>query len=286
MQDLNTNILILGVSNVGKTHFGGQLYGHLQSQSAAFRACGTPAELTLFQDVLEALEGGRAGKRTAVKLHETIQFAIKAPNGQVIELLYPDYGGEQLQTITQTKKISKEISKKWTEQIWKSDHWFLFIRLDLKEAIVDVTTHFDKYIQTESNDSNIQPIHELPLHSAVFYIELLQIFLFVKQLKPSARQKQPKLTILLSCWDKLGAILVTPAQLLETEMPLLFHFLETNWAKENLKVMGLSALGKDLNPDTEDEDYLEMGPEAQAYIITETGAKVPDLTILFNNLIQ
>ena len=64
MDNSNNNILIIGGPNVGKTHFGGQLYGRLNSRQFNYKIAqnNRPTDLTIFQDVLDKLsEGMRAG---------------------------------------------------------------------------------------------------------------------------------------------------------------------------------------------------------------------------------
>ena len=64
MNSLVDNILIIGGPNVGKTHFGGQLYGRLNSRLFKHKlsVSNRPSDLTIFEDVLTNLaEGKRAG---------------------------------------------------------------------------------------------------------------------------------------------------------------------------------------------------------------------------------
>jgi len=275
------NILVIGMSKTGKTHFGGQLYGRLKTGENAYTLKETPDELSLFQNILDKLNEGFEGKHTDSKLHETIKLQVISQGGDEIDLIYPDYGGEQLRGMIEQRKINRT----WQEQIANSTHWFLFVRLDLIENIVDVTTKFYRQIEEEKSiklkDTNIT---DLPSESSAFYVELLQAFLFIKGLVPQSINK-PRLTILLSCWDKLGYPEKTvPATVLLEKMPLFSQFVKSTWEQENLAVKGLSSLSRDLNSKTPDMDFAVDGPENFGYFIDESGENEPDITHLLDQV--
>lgn len=275
------NILIIGMSKTGKTHFGGQLYGRLKTGQNEYSLQETPNNLNLFQDILDNLNQGLEGKHTDSKLHETIVLPVLSKSGNKIDLIYPDYGGEQLRGMIEQRKISEV----WQKQILDSSHWFLFIRLDLIENISDVTTKFYRQIEEEKDVKSKQTnITDIPVVSAAFYVELLQTFLYAKSLNAQSKDKPP-LTILLSCWDKLKQRKNTvPANVLEDKMPLLHYFIINNWNDQNLSVVGLSSLSKDLNAKKPDLDFAMDGPENFGYFVNETGKVESDLTHLLNQV--
>lgn len=275
------NILVIGMSKTGKTHFGGQLYGRLKTGGNAYTLKETPNELSLFQNILDKLNEGFEGNHTDSKLHKTIRLPVISQGGDEIDLIYPDYGGEQLRNMIEQRKINQS----WQEQIAKSTHWFLFVRLDLIENIVDVTTKFYRQIEEEksvkSKDTNIT---DIPAESSAFYVELLQAFLFIKGLVPQSTTK-PSLTILLSCWDKPGyPEKSVPATILAQKMPLFYQFIKSTWEPENLAVVGLSSLSRDLNSKTPDMDFALDGPENFGYFINEAGENEPDITHLLDQV--
>ena len=275
------NILVIGMSKTGKTHFGGQLYGRLKTGDNEYSLKETPNELSLFQNILDNLNQGLEGKHTDSKLHETIVLPVISRSESEIDLIYPDYGGEQLRGMIEQRKINSN----WQEQITSSTHWFLFVRLDLIENIVDVTTKFYQQIEEEKNvtskDTNIT---DIPTESSAFYVELLQAFLFIKGLVPQSINK-PRLTILLSCWDKLHYPEKTiPETVLSEKMPLFYHFIKSTWEQEKLAVIGLSSLSRDLNSKKPDMDFAVDGPESFGYFVDENGENEPDITLLLNQV--
>jgi len=284
MPQNNKNILIIGMSKMGKTHFGGQLYGRLKTQTNAFVLRETPNDLSLFDKLLDRLNDGYEGEHTSSSMHQTIILPVKSADGQQhIDIVYPDYGGEQIRNIVEQRSINKT----WQQQIHDADDWFLLIRLDLMENVADITTKFYEQIAAEqdSKDENSKSIIDLPEFSSAFYVELLQIFLSVKKIG-LASKKKPKLTVLLSCWDKLnkkkGSI---PSDALAEKMPMLSTFIHNSWSENQVQVVGLSSLGKDLNKDKADNEYAIKGPEEFGFIILPNGEEEKDIGKILNNVL-
>jgi hypothetical protein len=277
----NKNILIIGMSKAGKTHFGGQLYGRLKSGEDEFKLRETPNDLSLFQEILDNLNEGLEGKHTDTKLHETIILPVISRTGNEIDLIYPDYGGEQLRGIIEQRRANAI----WQQQIAKSTNWFLFIRLDLIEDIIDVTTKFYQQIEAEKDIKEpISNITDLLIESSAYYIELLQSFLFIKGMPLTAADK-PRLTILLSCWDKLKYPEGTePTAILRQRMPLFYSFIDAGWNNNNLSVIGLSSLSKDLDSKKVDAEFALEGPEKFGYVVKEDGGRETDITYLLNQV--
>lgn len=275
------NVLIVGMSKMGKTHFGGQLYGRLKTLTNKYKSKETPGELSLFDNVLERLNDGLEGSHTDVKLHETITLHVESPGGEEINIVYPEYGGEQIKLMIG----SREINPIWQKGISESDNWFLFIRPDLIEDIDDVTTKFFNELKTE-REKGREEIKKIPENSSAFYVELLQAFLFAKNVSVSGIQK-PNLVILLSCWDKLDDPEKTiPEEHLKKKMPMLHSFISSNWPSSHRHFMGLASTGTDLHKEKPNEDFAIDGPDEKGYFITPEGKKELDLTLILDTLIK
>lgn len=273
---MDKNILIIGTPNTGKTHFGGQLYGRLKTGNCSLTLKSTPDDLSIFQEILEKLNTGLSAEHTATTQNENLILPVQNQDNESLDLIYPDYGGEQITNIVENRKINSI----WKSNIEKSDCWFLFIRLSLVEDIEDVTTRFYSTIGKNSIGNEFSCLKD---NSPVFYIELLQIFLFAKR-QSKASHNIPKLTILLSCWDELPTDGETPESILRKKMPLFYDYISSLW-RHNLNIIGLSSTGKPLSVDKADNEYLINGPEKQGYIILEDGQKNSDLTLSLNSVI-
>ncbi|MCI0618925.1 hypothetical protein L0244_38625, partial [bacterium] len=125
------------------------------------------------------------------------------------------------------------------------------------------------------------PATEIHWSDQAGFIELLQMFLFIKNVDTNKRIQKPAIGIILSCWDELQNTVenICPSELLQQRVPLFSAFLNAIWEEKACFCMGLSSTGKALKPDAEDEEYIIQGPEEFGYIVLQDGTKSPDLTL-------
>ena len=269
------HILLIGGASSGKTHFGAQLLGRLQHGSGSLRFREAPVNYELFQSVLQKLGQGLSSDHTASDVYGEVLFPAKNADGEQIDLVWPDYAGEQIENIADLRKLTSN----WTERIRQSTHWILLVRPMLATTAEDLLnrpsgepTGSTASLKKEGSTENV-------LSKQTHTVELLQIIRYIKGLNSLARTGSPKMLVLLSCWDELTQNAITPSQLLKKRLPLLDSFLHANWEQEALLIYGLSALGKPLSPTEIDEEYQDRGPEAFGYIVTPAGSLEKDLTI-------
>lgn len=281
--DTTTNtILIIGGPNAGKTHFGGQLYGRLSARSEHYRITSPPDDLTIFQDVLGNLNEGKSSGHTHVTSHQTLELEIEDSAGVKSVFSFPDYGGEQVKAIVNDRRINKI----WKEQIDKSNSWMLFIRLDEVKVIEDVVNRGlpDQDVLKNRTEKS----EPMSLSDTAFYTELLQIFLYVKKIGIKQRITDPKLTLVLSCWDLLSDRdqKKLPKDVLQEKLPGLFSFIHETWTEDAYKIIGLSSIEKSLSNNDSDLEFVKKGPENFGYMITEEGKKETDLTFTISTFID
>jgi hypothetical protein len=275
MSKNKNNILIIGGPNAGKTHFGGQLYGRLQTCESFYKIVSPPENLTIFKEVLESLNDGKAADHTNVNSNETLELQIVDAVGKQITFNFPDYGGEQVKAIVNDRRITKI----WKNQIEKSDSWMLFIRLDEIHPLEDIINRGIPEIDVLATRN--KEVTTLKLSDAAYFTELVQMLLYAKKVPSLKKIVNPKLTIVLSCWDLLeeegtGKL---PWEMLHEKMPSFWSYLTQTWQTEYLDVIGLSATGKTLDRNKADRDFIKKGPEKFGYIITPEGNKESDLTL-------
>lgn len=274
MQENKNNILIIGGPNVGKTHFGGQLYGRLQTRGSHFKIISPPENLTIFKEVLEALNDGKAADRTNVNLNESLELKIEDNSGKQITFTFPDYGGEQVKAIVADRRLSKI----WKNQIQESDSWMLFVRLDEIIALEDI-------INRGIPDMKVLALRKketttFKLSDTAYFIELSQMLLYAKKSPSLNKVSTPKLMIVLSCWDLLADHVEgkTPQQILENKLPSFWNYVSQTWDSKSLNIIGLSSTEKSLDRTKADKDFVKKGPEKFGYIVNPDGSKEPDLT--------
>jgi len=273
--ECSNNILIIGGPNVGKTHFGGQLYGRLQMRNSYYKIVSPPENLLVFKEVLENLNDGKSAGHTNVSANQVLELEVEDEKGNSLLFSFPDYGGEQVKSIVNDRRINKL----WADQIEKSDAWMLFMRLDEVRAIDDIINRGlpEQEILKQRSESQ----ESMVLSTSAFYVELLQMLLFAKKTSVQAKVLNPALTIVLSCWDCIAAQVndKLPKEVLEERLPSLYSFINTIWKENAWSVIGLSSTEKTLSNEISDADYIKLGPENFGYIITPDGKKEKDLTL-------
>jgi len=280
MKDQN-NILIIGGPNVGKTHYGGQLYGRLVNKQGLYKITSPPENLIVFREVLDSLSEGKSAGRTHVSSNEQLKLEIEDSKKNKVLFSFPDYGGEQIDKIVNERKVNSI----WKENIDNSTGWMLFIRLDELKPIEDIVNRgIPEQSVLESRKKNEI---DLTISPTAFYIELLQMLLYVKGVSSYKNDCEVKLTVVLSCWDNIDGISKEskPSEVLKDRLPLVKQFINSIWAEDTVTFIGLSSTGKTLSNDNIDEEYIDKGPENFGYIVNPNGVKEPDLTLSISGII-
>ena len=271
---MNKPILIIGKPNSSKTVFLAQFYTRLQKNKSKLSLYKAVGDLTPISAARESLAKGEEPQSTptsrSVKFLLPIQF-----DNQQIDLLCPEYGGEQLNNILNTR----EVDKNWIESIKECNNWIFFIRLTSINKLLDLSD----INPTEENilGDKIEPevVHTISDQSS--FIELFQILLHIKEHNYHFKNDKIKLTVVLTCWDELE-IDEKPKQVLQKRLPLLLNFIESNWETDKLKIIGLSAQGFPLNSEENKEKYQIEGSENFGYLVNEDGQKTNDITELIS----
>ncbi len=272
---MDKNILVIGAPNTGKTHFGGQLYGRLKSNTCTYKLRETPDDLSVFQDILQKLNNGVPGDHTPSSINKELVLPILSKENDEINLVYPDYGGEQITQIVKSRKINSN----WQNQINESTDWILFIRLNLVELPSDITNRFYSHI-SRTEETSPTDLDGITDKSQIFYIELMQILLSANK----SQIDKPFLQIFISCWDELTTN-EKPEKILNEKMPLFFDFIKNNWGA-HYSVIGIAATGISLESDNPNEDFMLDGPEEHGFIIMGDGKKDTDLTLSLKQIIN
>ncbi len=272
------SILVIGKPNSGKSGFFGQLYARLdqQDENSFAQLIKTPENIAAINQILERYADGKSLEHTPVNEFENLDLDIEI-NGQQFTLRYPDYGGEQVNALMNTRRLDD----RWYQHIQNSNSWFLFIRVGSLSSLYDPINKFAEIVK--SDNRNEIPVEKTPSDQA-FYIELIQMLLYYKGIGYTQKNNSPHISIVLSCWDEIENLDENqiPEKLLKRELPLLYEFLIQNWNKTSLNVIGLSSQGRKLDKDKSDEDFLY---EEEGYLILPNGEKTKDLTSLLNTAI-
>jgi hypothetical protein len=257
------DVLVLGGSGAGKTHYAGQLLVRLRhDREGKLRLRpGGVEDLSKLEEVLSCLEEGRAAGHTPTNTWTGIRCELETSGGIAALLEWPEYAGERLFSIVEQRVLPHE----WRTSVNKAAGWILFIRpstLQLYEDLLDRPTG----MAPEHTRSAAGAIDGKGWDDRARYVELLQILVFAAGLSTFRKISKPRLAIVLSCWDELDAP-GTPEETFAHRLPLLDAFVRSNWEDCAWSVWGLSSLGRALSQSGRDAEFAARGPEHFGYAV-------------------
>ena len=269
------DVLVLGGPVAGKTHYAGQLLGRLRNdrQGILRVRVGGEDDLHQFEEVLACLEEGRSAGHTPGATWTGMKCQLQLREGDDISLEWPDYAGERLASLVDKRELTAE----WQASISAAGAWLLFIRLST------LTLHEDLLTRPPGGVTKPHPADGYNLDGSAWddrarYVEILQMLLFAAGQSTSRPVLAPRLAIMFSCWDELDEER-TPEQAFRERLPLLHAFIRSTWANGSWSAWGLSSLGRALQKDSCDDEFVRKGPEHFGYVIPPgTTDQEPDLT--------
>ncbi|HBE67809.1 MAG TPA: hypothetical protein DDW52_06640 [Planctomycetaceae bacterium] len=270
------SVIMVGGPHTGKSHYTFQLYGRLRSKKCDLTLREMPNE-QLFREGLERLNKGLAASHTSTEQYDNADLLLADKDGNHFDLLWPDYGGEQVSLILANRSVDDE----WRHRLEFARGILLFIRPD---SIVDYKNIIDHPIELEkapeSDDEKVATDCRLTLHSQAGLIEMLQLLAWSAKFPRVEKLSQPYLTVLMTCWDELESPAESPNETLRSRLPLLHQYIASNWSEEAFSVFGLSSLGRALDPKNADKDFARLGPASQGYVVDQDGKQTSDLTVV------
>lgn len=279
------NLLIIGTSGTGKTHYAGQLLGRLNTRESQLKLDAAPQDLTPYEDVLDCLNEGRTAAHTASGVYHQTPLQVCDKQNKKAVLEWSDYAGEQIKQMVQARSTDTH----WLEKLTTSDGWLFFVRLGNVEKREDLISRppgqslgLNKVGDVENEIEAVEP--EGSFSSVARHVELLQVLLAMSGRGLLKTIGKPNLLVLLSCWDELvraGEVSNgdLPGDVLHRLMPMLSEFIGSNWQKQAFTVYGLSSLEKTLDSKNSDDEFRNLGPENFGFVIEPDGTKNSDLTL-------
>lgn len=258
------DVLVLGDSGAGKTHFAGQFLGRMRHDrhgKLRIRPGGVE-DLSKLEEVLECLEEGRAAGHTPAETWTGIRCELETEDGTLVLLEWPEYAGERLFAMVERRLVSDE----WRDSIHSATGWLLFIRPSTLKLYEDLLVR-PTGVAPEHSEAQEVPVPGTGWDDRARYVELLQMLLFASGRSTFRPTETPRLAIVLSCWDELNGSRLTPEDLLAKRLPLLDAFVRSIWKDESWSVWGLSSLGRSLSQHERDEDFVIEGPENFGYVV-------------------
>jgi len=272
----NDSILIVGQPNSGKTTYIAQFLTRVQKRKSSINLIKIPENIKAINNARQRLSMGEEPEATPADQNVELVIPINVDEKN-IDLVFPDYGGEQVNTMIELM----EINKNWQKLVATSDRWIHFIRPH--EIVPEYDLSISSYDAIETTKSTTFESPALSDQSK--FIELLQILLHTKNIGVKHLISIPKLTIVLTCWDELQTD-GKPVDVLREKLPMFLHFVETVWGKETFEILGLSAQGFPLTTPEAKDKYLDELPENFGYMIDREGVEDKDITKLVKIALQ
>jgi hypothetical protein len=272
-------VLLIGESGVGKTHYGAQLLKRLQVSGGSLRLHGAPTNLEPFASALETLSEGKAAGHTPTSAYIDSVWPVIDEAGRRADLVWPDYGGEQVKAIS----IEHRAAAAWRSRSAEASDWVLMVRVQQTRLPDDV---FSRPIEARPGTPGGSPHDGSSLAGMTDQgrlVELLQVLLHLRGVQGADLIASPRLMLLLTCWDELDTV-VRPPEMLQARLPMLDSYVRATWAEPI--VLGISALGRALNPREPDTEYATQGPESFGYVVLPDGTTSPDLALPVRILLQ
>ena len=273
MEMLDKSILLIGESGVGKSHYGAQILKRLMQEDGRIRMRGAATNLQPFEAVMASLDAGLSADHTATAVYHESRWPIVDDQGRKADLIWPDYGGEQVKDIIDDRRLPRA----WLTRIAESSAWLLMIRLQTIRAADDIFSRPLASLKGNSKDAR-----EGRLSDQARLIELLQILLYAQSTSGRRMDLLPRLVVLLTCWDEMKNP-GTPIDVLHDRLPMFGDFVASNWTDSS--VLGLSALARSLDRKKPDKDYVTQGSEQFGYVVLEDATQSPDLTLPIQELL-
>lgn len=273
---VNDSILIVGQPASGKTTFIAQFLTRVKKRKSSIKLIKIPENIKAITDAIKRLSMGEEPETTPADQNVELVIPINV-DGKNIDLVFPDYGGEQVNDLIELM----EINENWQKLVTCSDRWIHFIRPH------EITPEYDLSISSyEQIDAKKSKVFSGPgLSNQSKFIELLQVLLHTKNKGIKHPISIPKLSIVLTCWDELKTN-NKPVQVLREKLPMFLHFVETVWEKEAFEILGLSAQEFPLKTQEKKDKYLDELPENIGYMIDQKGVKDKDITKLIKIALQ
>jgi hypothetical protein len=260
---LPADVLVLGASGTGKTHYAGQLLGRLRHDRQGLLRLrpGGVDDLSKLEEILSCLEEGRAAGHTPAETWIGIRCELETANGHTISLEWPEYAGERLFSILEQRLLPQD----WRDSLKQSTGWLLFVRLNSLQQYQDILDRPTGIIPKLTNSDSLLD-GSLGWDDQARYIELLQMLLFATGQSTFQKIFSPRLAVVLSCWDEVKTD-ETPEIVFADRLPMLNAFIHSNWQESACSIWGLSSLGRSLSQDDQDPDFVAQGPEHFGYVI-------------------
>jgi Double-GTPase 1 len=260
--------VIIGLPGSGKTTFLAALW-HVVRQTdldSALRLDRLDGDIKHLNAICDAWLRCVAVPRTIAESETLVSMHLKNEIGSPVTLNFPDLSGESFKLQWTTRQFSDS----YEELLRESSGALLFMhpskveeptRIDQAEGMIEevekVTGTDDPTIKESGDVIDWDPEHS---PTQVQLVELLQFVAGREHFRSPFR-----LAILVSAWDEVSTIGLSPDEWVRKHLPLLDQYLTTNAAMFQSAIYGVSAQGGDYA--TQQSALSEIDPSKRVQLI-------------------
>lgn len=241
------NVLLIGGYEAGKTSYLARIWLELERESSsALKLHSRPNDEEYLHKISNHLINGGFPPRSESQTHVSCSIPLTNSEGDQFALTIPDIDGEQWRNLYSNRSI-------WTlsEYIHKNCACLLFIRADKLVPMISFHAHGDAYNDSDELylDTGLKEINHNAgeVATELYVVEWLQL---LKKAFSSIVDKShiPRVAIVLSAWDTVPKSKQSdPSAFINSEMPMLSQFLETNAGDFQFEFFGLSIDSGDIS---------------------------------------
>jgi hypothetical protein len=265
------SVLLIGVTDAGKTNFLSRLWLALDLGGGSLTKAGLPSDLDYLKTGADHLLKGEFAPHTPQEVRDATEIPVKTiANGHELlgTLIVPDLPGEQVLSVFRTRQWSSE----WEERIGYGCGCLLFIRVDSKELVAPID-----WLNCPLSFGGMPPMANPQKDQAdkaktptqVVLVDWLQFLRKAFTDKVSGSYK-PRIGIVVAAWDLIPTDQKQrgPEAWVTSNFPLLAQYVNSNNDEFEFAYFGVSVTLGDLIADPEFKaSYLRSNPRSAGEVV-------------------
>jgi Double-GTPase 1 len=255
-------ISLVGLPSSGKTTYLAALWAYLKPSDdpAAFRIASWPENRAYLQKIADDWFAGRPLDHTPTGLVGEIDFSVKAEGQPELRIQIPDLSGEVYKRAVAYRLIEQAV----VDELIESNFILLFVSaIEAKTPIC--LTDLGHGVDGAHNELGAVDFDAENLESDWLNADLLQIVLALLR---EADRTAPPVTVVVSAWDTVQSLHLTPDAWLRRTQPALAQLIRELARTTPTFIVGISAQGGDY---ATDPDITRADPHARAIVqVNET----------------
>jgi len=256
-----TRVCFVGLPEAGKTTFLAAFWAtcrHAGNHEPTFEIVRFPgpAARRYLQEIGDAwFEGRKVGRNTSGSW-EPVELTLRTPSGQELDLVVPDLSGEAFRDVAAVRQIEQRVA----DLVAASTLLVFFVNAATASAHMSLA---DFAPGAEQAQRLVVEFDAKELETDILNAELLQLLPMLTECSESP----PPVAVVVSAWDTVDSLGVTPAQWLETNQPMFSQVLDEYARSAVVTVIGISAQGGDYD---RDHGVTAKPPHDRPLVVTAT----------------